>query len=735
MHSPWLQQLLEQPRVFCQWFAYLRYPGDLFRGISFIFEMVMFAKMDLVLHPDYLEVFTAPDAHDNDALRIRRAALIPADAKFLGELEDARREVFNKVVVIPSGRKYIYSQFKLGALEIDRRRLLTIISSHLLSCLPVVPILKVLTRIARTLALDALYGQLYSDELYTKLLMSSSSPLRCDECGKVSASAVPGQSWEARWARLDGFAAELAAAHTSGSPRYNFYRWRQAIINAIEDPAGQPHHPEARAAADRLLLGHEPGAAAAPAAATGVPPGLRVVRQKHYGTPYGGKEPTGRTAPGARHPQRLGVSVWHGAPLRIYPAGHYGGQYRVVLAGPDRVWQISHAVFTAAQAVSTSDPQPYFVPLAAALWSMIEEGTPALLVKTLQLWLLPTLADREQPLRCFQPTNWAHLRDLLDSLYEQRMLPEREFFKYAAFLLACFVDPRTRYYGSQEADDAFWAEALKTRDVEKLACLSAVAYKKKAPKSAEIPEIDTAERAPGGRLPVPFFVCPLGENELGYQKHSYNDLEPHPLLKLFYIMECKRRGLTELYISENPMHDVADAPSLEACWVMLHLPGEKVTKPYPLRELTVIADWEMPCLEPPRPAQPALDPCPRNHPRRRSVGAATPPLPPPPAPPAPHEEARRAAREERERLQLQSDRHAKERQAEVQHHLLFQLQQNLTEAGVAGVLFVDGGLRGSDGTLYELEKKGYFVAITPTQERHRCMNMPDKVAAWVASRR
>jgi hypothetical protein len=729
MHSPWLQQLLEQPRVFCTWFKFLRYPDDVFRSLCFMFELILYAKMDLVLHPEYMEVFVSPDAHYSYLLRVKREILLPADKALLDQLERDRRSVFGKVVIVPSGRKYIYSQFKLGALEIDRMRLLTILSSHLLSCLPVIPTLQLLARVARSLCLDSLYAQLYSDELYAKLMNKKPPPsLRCRECGKLDAQALPGQSWEMRWARIYGFAAELrelrGARNDPVPPAYQLHRCKQDIINAIEAPGAEPLEPALRAVVDRLLLGFEPVPLPAAAPPRGPPPTeFKVVFQRNdKDSGYGGKDPHHRTMQGSRQPSP-GAEVWSSAPLSIYPAGHYGGQFKVVLDPVSRTWQHSYAVFDA----MTRDEKRvggFFIPLAAALWSMIEEGDLELLTRGLQHWFPRKRDPAPVPARCLLRQNWDGVCRVLESVFRTAESHPDDVFRWAALFVGNFIDPRPCYYGQRAADDDFWTAALAAADADTLARLTRRPFSE--PRLPEVlPEIKEFALDPKApREPMPCFVSPSGALALGYRKRRYADLEIHPIVRLFYIVECKRRGMTDLQIGAAPMHPLKRAPRLDACWVMA--PGA----PAPVADLTVVAaDWEMECIMPPRPPQPVPDLCPRNH-RKVSRGAASEAAALPPPPPAAHEEARRAAREERQRAAIEADADGSDARKVQAQMELFHLATLLRENGVHGTDYCDGNLQDAAGNTYEIKGKQFIVTKAGTGEQLAFENSPRGAAEW-----
>jgi hypothetical protein len=609
MHSPWLQQLLEQPGVFLRWFDFLRYPSDLFRSISFIFELVLYSRMDIKIHPDYLEVFSTPDSHDNDALRIRRNVLLPADSAFVDALEEARKDVFAKVTIVPAGRKYIYSQFKLGALDIDRLRLLTVISSHLLSCQPTAATLQVLSRVARVLCPDTLYPQFCSTELHVKLMSLTS--LRCPECGRIdSKHAVPRMDWETRFARLYSFAADLLEANPEFDPEnafmYRLHACKQALLNHIE--GGAKSEPRIEAIGDRLLLGHPPVSAFVMPRLEGPPEKLTVVRQDCLDSPYGGKMPTG------------GSPVYYHNALSIYPTGQYGGQACVVLAPGDRYWQHSRAIFEAA----TTDRQGGgpFVPLFGALWTMIEQGDLDLLTRIIQHWTIS--GTHGVPDRCLDRDNWRNLSALLPRVQDAVREDIFTMMDWTNYLVRFFVDDNVHFCGEVLADDRFWTKALADGNMESLGTLTR--KRVHTPQiSRPVPIAYTTKTRGSPSVPVFGNIAPDAPQRewcYGYSRRPPSGEMPL-LARFFYHVECGRRGMSQLKVqSYSPPPNIKKKLFLEDTWVSFyddtHGGGYVPTR---VGDLTVIARGvELPYPLPLIPPRPVFDCCAQKHARRRPTG-------------------------------------------------------------------------------------------------------------------
>jgi len=542
-----------------------------------------------------------------------------------------------------------------------------------------------------------LYPQLRSDELYAKLMAATTS-LRCADCGRILGKNVVPGSWATRFANIYAFADQLAAAHPDVNPHlphmYRLHGCKQYLLNALVEFEHPDRPPELQAVVDRFVLGHPPASSfVMPPPPTAPPARLVVAPQEDRGKAYGGPVPDG-------------VPVWHTCPLSIYPPGQYGGDTCVVLSADDRAWQLSYMVFKAATRVIKRGEQ--FVPLAAALWAMIDEGDLEMLTRILQCWTAGNQSKRNKavPERCLVRAHWQSLRDLAADI-KTAWMTMTECVRHIHVAFRNFVSPKQRFYGKEPVDDAFWARALATCDMDRI--LDQTQTKNPEPRM-DFAKFRRTKLRQGWQESEAIFCSEDGSVVYGYSTYVAPPTV-HPLLHFFFEAECARRGGATMYAVKELQPDHC----LEKAWITLLGPGHKYV-PVKLSRLTLLTDHELPHALPPIVAQPKFTPCPGGHVRRRLTAAAATAAPRPSSIPRPIDPdiARRRA-EARAALQAQADE-AEQNGAfgwhlVVRHDTLRTLSGFLTDAGldmVAGS--ADGAaIEDTQGRRYTVDKTTFTV--------------------------
>lgn len=688
MFNTWLQNLLEQPRVFCRWFKYPPFPKDLHRSFNFIFELIMGAPIKLELHPDYLEVFSAVDEWKH-VLRVSRASLAPEERAGLDWLEKNWKVAFKVPRPIPSGNKTLYTHFK-QPVELDRLHLLITISSHLLSCLPTLPTLKLLCGAARSASAWTLCSQLSSDKLYAKLM--SHDTLRCPECGLINVR----QQNSGRWAEcfnenLYAFADEIATTFpqytsTTSNYLYTIHHWKQYLLNALTTFYHPDRPKEVQDIVDRFVLGF-PSSSSFKMPPAAEQTSFFIAPQSDVNSRYG------FDVPDSEIPE--GDFVWSDSPLQIYPMGQYGGASCVVLDPADRSWQFSFIVKCCA--MTRHRKAQKYVPLTAALWSMINHGDLAMLTEILQHWDTRRTHHKHHsvPERCKDREVWKRLRDIFEVVGRTY---GRTVVRLVFAIIKNFITDEPLYLGKDLATNETWIEALRISDWKAMALMG--------PKPCDNPLFIEPTHKPAkmksGKKSEPVFYAPGDHLSYGYDLRGASS-HVHPLWRYFFVAEAERRGVTEAeaykHIPQPPSISVMDS-----AWVMFSEDGQP-EKPTPLSDLTVFVN------EPQNYPVPAVVPRPRF-----SVckGHSSQPLLNPPPPPERYSDEIARRREEARRLREANNTRPVNDSAGIHfrkmYEQLLRLKSFLDEVGIEGVVpGFDNTATDGQGRVYRIKGNHFEV--------------------------
>ena len=459
----WLNELLLKPHVFEHWFKFLRFPNDLYRSFNLIFEFIAKAKVNLVLHPDYLQIFD-----EVEDLRIPLSILQPEELHVIVMLKTRHADLFTTQQRIISGNKVIYKGFR-PSIDPSRQNLLRRICAHFVSCATVrgassVPaILDILANSLRNIDQYDIYEEL------VRMSLPSNSTLTCIICGHYSKVIMPFNN-----KNLWSYALEIEEEiDISGCPEFGammqlsrkqrLYSWAVLLSAYAQGIEEEVRNNDIKLICDRFLLGYEPKVFVEPPSVIedeeteGVEVTLQVYPPdnpfhifpdfKDKLTPYG-------------------VRVTYSDPSQIYPQGCFGGYYSVSLSTENRNRQLSLIIKDVAEKQPKSGG---YVPLAPCLWWLIHYGDLSVLTRIIQQWIpfqktiRKRVNDNPVPERCLKRRNWKALIEVGNLVRHEQEALEIMWLIIHNFVMVYEAPPLVNNLkvSSLKEFDMFWDRSLR----------------------------------------------------------------------------------------------------------------------------------------------------------------------------------------------------------------------------------------------------------------------------------
>ena len=459
----WFNQLVTSPRIFSRWFKYLPFPNDLFRSFNLLFELILKMKVDITLHPDYIEIFPSPE------LRIPLSILEDNEVRVINKLRTQHSDLFAIHRRIISGNKTIYTKFK-PEVVIYRKVLLQKICAHFLSCSisqgQVLPVFEILSNALRKLELFDIHQQLFEVKMPgVNVFKKLPEYYDCDGCHGYRQDAIGpfnGISW-AFANEIDQFAiqAEEFEQLNNLSFEHRVYGWCY-LLNAYAQGLVTFADKKIKRVADKFMLGYE-SSVRPPRRQLGytwedLGVDIEVVLQTY---PVGPNPFVVFT--GFNYEPEEGVKLSYHEPLKIYPQGHYGGYWSVYITERDRQWQRSKIIERVIAEKPKSGP---YVPLAPCLWFLLHQGDLELLTRIIQSWMpfgskiRKRVTNNPVPKRCIIRKNWLSLVCVGEIIRSEQESLELMWLLIHNFVMVYEKPPLIEGKIMDDDLDQFWAESL-----------------------------------------------------------------------------------------------------------------------------------------------------------------------------------------------------------------------------------------------------------------------------------